>query len=115
MTLHYDLPVYKDTFSLIQLIYAFTQDFPRDYKYTLGQDMKHDCMQLMRSIYRANRLKADRVRYLDEFLDNFELLKLEVRLAAELKLLPRSKQARLVALMESIGKQIMGWQKASAK
>lgn len=113
MALHYDLPVYKDTFKMIQMIYAYTQDFPRDYKYTLGQDMKHDAMVLMRSIYRANRSKQNRVESLDEFLDNFELLKLEVRLAAELKLLSRRKQAALAQLTDSIGRQISGWRKNS--
>jgi hypothetical protein len=28
----------------------------REYKFTLGQDMKHDCLILVRSIYRANNL-----------------------------------------------------------
>jgi len=65
------------------------------------------------SIYRANRMKAERTRYLDEFLDVFELLKLEVRLAAELKLLPHRKQANLDQLMEGIGRQITGWRKNS--
>jgi len=111
MALHYDLPVYKDTFDLIQLIYNYTQKFPRDYKYTLGQDMKHDAMQLTRSIYRANRAqdKVKRADHLLDFLEDFELLKLEVRLCAELKLLSIAQQAHLHRKMDTIGKQITGW------
>jgi hypothetical protein len=55
MALYYDLPVYRDTYRLILRIFEVTKDFPRDYKYTLGQDMKRDALQLVRSIYRANR------------------------------------------------------------
>jgi len=59
MALYYELPVYKDTYKLILMIFEYTKDFSREYKYTLGQDMKRDALQLIRSIYRANfgRLK----------------------------------------------------------
>ena len=59
MALYYELPVYKDTYKLILMIFEYTKDFSREYKYTLGQDMKRDALQLVRSIYRANfgRLK----------------------------------------------------------
>ncbi len=39
MALYYNLPVYKDTYQLIMLIYEVTRQFPREYKYSLGQDM----------------------------------------------------------------------------
>ena len=32
-------PVYRDTYKLIQKIFEYTKDFPKDYKYTLGQDI----------------------------------------------------------------------------
>ena len=57
MALYYDLPVYRDTYKLILKIFEYTKDFPKDYKYTLGQDMKRDALQLVRSIYRANKSK----------------------------------------------------------
>jgi len=55
MALYYDLPVYKDTYHLVQLVFQITKDFPKEYKYSLGQDMKRDALQLVRSIYRANK------------------------------------------------------------
>jgi hypothetical protein len=42
MALYYDLPVYRDTYKLILKIFEYTKDFPKDYKFTLGQDMKRD-------------------------------------------------------------------------
>ncbi|MBW8051312.1 MAG: hypothetical protein FVQ77_13420 [Cytophagales bacterium] len=55
MALYYDLPVFKDVYKLILLIYSVTKDFSKEYKYTLGHDLKKDGMMLMRSIYRANK------------------------------------------------------------
>lgn len=113
MALSHELPIYKDTYKLILLIYERTKDFSREYKYTLGQDMKRDGLQLVRSIYRANRAENKKV-HLEEFLDNFEILKLEIRLCVDLKILSIKKQSQTTALLESIGKQITGWKKASS-
>ena len=112
MALYYDLPVFKDVYQLILLVYEYTKDFPREYKYTLGQDMRRYVLQLVRSIYRANKVK-DKVKYLEAFLDDFELLKLEIRLSADMQILSLKKQARLNAMMEGIGKQITGWRNAN--
>ena len=40
---------------MILKVFEYTQEFPREYKYSLGQDMKRDALQLVRSIYRANK------------------------------------------------------------
>ena len=77
MALYYDLPVYRDTYKLILKIFEVTKDFPKDYKYTLGPDMKRDALQLVRSIYRANK-STQKKEQLDAFLDEFELVKLEI-------------------------------------
>ena len=82
MALYYDLKVFKDVYQLIIKIFEYTQGFPREYKYTLGQDMKRDAIVLVRSIYRANKTKS-KTEYLDAFLDDFEILKLEVQLCAD--------------------------------
>lgn len=53
MALYTDLPVYKDTYQLVLKVFEVTGDFSREYKYTLGQDMKRDALHLLRSIYRG--------------------------------------------------------------
>ena len=107
MALYYDLPVFKEVYQLILKIFEYTKDFPKEYKYTLGQDMKRDGIQLVRSIYRANKSQNKR-EYLEQFLDDFEVLKLEIRLCVDMKILSIKKQAELSGLMDSIGKQITG-------
>jgi hypothetical protein len=108
MALYYDLPVFKDVYQLVLKIFEYTKDFPREYKFTIGQDLKRDGINLVRSIYRANKSKEKTI-YLEEFLDDFELVKLELRLCADLKLLPIRKHAELSELMDRIGKQVTAW------
>ena len=43
MALYQDLPVFADIYVLTHKVFLYTQDYPREYKFTLGQDMKRDC------------------------------------------------------------------------
>jgi hypothetical protein len=112
MALYYDLPVFQDVYRLVLLLFQYTTNFTREYKFTLGQDMKRDGIVLVRSIYRANKAK-EKEQYLEQFLDDFELLKLEIRLAVDLRLITIKQQAELTLLLSGIGKQITGWRNAS--
>ena len=44
--------------------------------------MKRDALQLVRSIYRAN-MPAEKKEHLETFLNEFDLLKLEIRLCCK--------------------------------
>lgn len=48
------LPIYKKTYDLLLLAMQATKDFPREYKYTLGQNIKDEITGLVVFIYRAN-------------------------------------------------------------
>ena len=74
MALTEQLPVYRDVYRLITIVFQVTQNYPRDYKYSLGQDMKRDSLKLVRSIYRANRSVSKR-----EWLEDFSGLTDEQR------------------------------------
>jgi len=112
MALSHTLPIYIDTYKLILLVFEHTSNFGREYKYTLGQDMKRDGINLVRSIYRANRSKEKR-QYLEEFLDNFEILKLEIRLCKDLKLISIKQLAEISKMLDIIGKQATAWKNSS--
>lgn len=112
MALYYDLPVFKEVYQMTLKIFQYTSNFPREYKFTLGQDLKRDCIVLVRYIYRANKTKEKTV-YLEQFLDSFEIVKLEIRLCRDLHLLTIKQQASLVENLDSIGKQITAWRNAA--
>jgi hypothetical protein len=62
----------------------------------------------------ANKATSRKQEYLEEFLDCFELLKLEIRLCTDMKMLSAKRMCELSLLMDSIGKQITGWRNASS-
>lgn len=65
MALYYSLPVYRDTYALILLLFKLTKEFSREHKYSIGQEIKRDTMQLVRHIYRANQA-ADKGEHLPD-------------------------------------------------
>ena len=46
-------------------------------------------------------------------MDDVELIKLEIRLCTDMKVLPIKKKAEISLLMDSIGKQITGWRNSN--
>ncbi|MFI1770378.1 four helix bundle protein, partial [Thalassobellus citreus] len=92
------LPVYRDTYKLVLEVFVSTKTFPKEYKYSLGRDMERDVLVLMRCIYRTNRSQEKTV-FLNDFLDNFEILKLEIRVCVDLKLVSIKRQSVLASLM----------------
>ena len=114
MALYYNLPVFKQVYDMTLELFQLTSNFSREYKFTLGQDMKRDAVELVRYIYRANKT-PDKKMYLEQFLDQFEVLKLEIRLCKDLHLININHMASLTEKTDSIGKQISGWINVGAK
>ena len=54
MKLHSDLPVYKSTYDLLLGIFEFTKSFSKEYKYTVGESLKKETIDLLTLNYRAN-------------------------------------------------------------
>jgi hypothetical protein len=47
MALSHELPIYRDTYKLILGLFELTQHFSKEYKYSLGQDIKRDAICLV--------------------------------------------------------------------
>lgn len=114
MALSEELPIYRDTYKLLLEIYKVTNKFSREYKYSLGQDMKRDALILFRNIYRAN-VNLRKRAFLEEFLSDYEILKLEIRLCRDLNIISIKKLAELSAVMDRIGKQATAWKNSTPK
>ena len=108
MALYSELPIYRDSYNLLLAIFQATSKFSHEYKYSLGQDMKRDALCLFRNLYRANKAK-DKVESLEDFMADFELLKLEIRMCVDLKLLPLKKMAEISLLTDATGRQVTSW------
>ena len=108
------LPIYKQTYDLLLRIMTATKNFPREYKYTLGQKLKDEVIELVVLIYRANSVR-DKERHISAILERVQVVQLMIRLAHDMKILPRRHYAALAEMTDMLARQAGGWLKSSGK
>ncbi len=112
--MHSDLPIYKATYDLLLAIFQFVKDFSKEYKYSVGDAMKKETMELMTLIYRANT-HSDRRKTLLDARERLEVIRLYVRLMKDLKQINIRKFTLLNASIENVSRQLSGWIKVTSK
>lgn len=108
------LPIYKQTYDVLLRVMVATKDFPREYKYTLGQKIKDELTEIVILIYRANSAE-NKKSHIQEILERIQAVQLLMRLSHDMKILSRRHYAALSEMTESLGKQAQGWLKSSRK
>ncbi len=111
MGLHYDLPVYKACYDLLLEIFQFTKDFSREYKYTVGESIKKQTVELLTLIFRANSRK-DKKQVLQEARESIEVIRLFIRLMKDMHEISLKRFVQVNKKVEDVSKQLTGWQKA---
>lgn len=104
--------IYLDCRKLIDEIPDIVPNFPRAYKFTIGNKMQDIAVNLLSEISAAylNRDKAVRVQHLVNFQSDFEVLKTLLRIAGERKwIMGISRHANIIKLTDGIGKQSTAW------
>jgi hypothetical protein len=86
--LYTELPVFKLAYDLNVELYQIIKKFDREYKYTLGENIKKLSLGLILNIYRANRDKATKVHFILKSREEIEacimFLKIKAYLLATL-------------------------------
>jgi hypothetical protein len=54
MALYTELPIYRTSYELLKKVNVRIKTFPRDLKFTLGTQLRSECIDLVLDIYRAN-------------------------------------------------------------
>jgi hypothetical protein len=111
LVLFSDLPVYKATYDLLLAIFRFTKDFSKDYKYTVGESIKKETIELLTLIYRAN-VKRDKNEVLQEARERIEVIRLFIRLMKDMQQISIKQFVQINESVENVSKQLSGWQKS---
>jgi len=101
------LPVFQKSYDLNLEIYRTTHNFPREYKYTLGQKIKEIANELLDWIVVTNAQK-DKHPYFSKIRLQIERLRIQIRVAYDLKIIKSQRLEFLNRLMEEISRQIGG-------
>ncbi|WP_300980357.1 four helix bundle protein [Nonlabens sp.] len=115
MALFSELPVYKLGYDLLIQTYQRTAVFSREYKYTLGERLKNETIDMLLNIYKANKSKKEnREQFIDQARQNVEVIRLLLRLCKDLKIIGIKGFVALNMQVEELSKQLASWQKYTA-
>lgn len=109
MALAEDLKVYGDLYKYLSAAVDAVPNFPRLFRFSVGEEFLKTATRLPKMIVLANMFKSERAAYLSDFIAEFENCKVIVRLASDKKWLSRKQLSNLMYLEALIGKQITAW------
>ncbi|MBU1088625.1 four helix bundle protein [Patescibacteria group bacterium] len=116
MTKPDNLPLYLSLYKFLKYLYLLIHNFPKEYKYTLGQSILNLSWKTLDLVILANILpnhkKGEKIRQISAVFDQ---LKTRLRMTHELKLFSDKKYAYIIEQNEEIGKMINGWLKWAQK
>lgn len=114
MAQYQHLPIYKATYDLLVKITHATSNFPKAYKYSLGDKLRVEVVEMVVFVFRANSSRTKRARHAMQFLERLQVVELLVRLCKDLRLLTVKQFSEIVGLSDGLGRQASGWIKSSA-
>ena len=102
------LPIYKTAYSLLIELMQATKDFPREFKYSLGEKIQINIVDLLVEIYKANSARDKKI-FIEAVLEKIQFINLFLRISFDLKLIPINRYAAFIEKTASIAKQAQGW------
>jgi hypothetical protein len=103
------LPVYKVSYDLVLDIFGAVKDFNREYKYTLGENIKKEAIEMITEIYRANSSFSKKPN-IQKARERIEIIRMFFRLAQDLHQVGVKKFVDVNEKVESISKQLAAWE-----
>ena len=104
------MPVYKACYDLLIEIFRFTGEFSREYKFTVGENLKKETIDLLKLIFRANS-RTDKISVLQEARQSIEIIRLMIRVMKDMKQISLKRFVAVNQKVENVSKQLAGWQK----
>ena len=91
-------------------IFQFTKDFSKEYKYTVGENIKKQTIELLTLIFRANSRK-DKQQVLQEARESIEIIRLFIRLMKDMHQISLKRFVQVNKKVEDVSKQLTEKQK----
>ena len=114
MAQYQHLPIYKTTYELLGAVTRLTAGFPKAYKYSLGEKIRGEVVEMIVYIFKANSSRAERAEHAGIVLERVQVVELLLRLSRDMRAITIKQFSETVALTDSLGRQAQGWIKSSA-
>jgi hypothetical protein len=105
-----DKPIYLAIYKLILYLYTYVKHFPKEYKYTLGNDILSLAWKTLDWVIFANTVEnKEKKKYIEKALSTFNSLKYRFRIASEIKILSHGRYSYIIKQSVEIEKMLKGW------
>lgn len=112
MALHTNLPIYKASYDLFDVITDLAKNMPRDFKVSIGGKLRDECIEILTLIFRAN-VSNDKAPHISVLIEHLQVAELLLRLSRDKRLISTKQYAKAIELTSSIGKQAGGWRRSA--
>jgi len=102
------LPIYKASYDVLIRIMQVVKNFSKDYRYTLGEKLENEAIELVICVYKAN-IRENRKEVIGEMLERIQFLGLFLRISHDMKLISMEHYSQLVEMIDNVSKQTQGW------
>lgn len=110
MAIYNNLPVFKETYDLLLQIIRLSMNLQRDFRYTIGEKLKVEIMDLCIYIYKANG-NYEKREFIEKARERMVVIKLNIRVLHDMKQISLKQFAMLADRMESVSKQLASWER----
>jgi hypothetical protein len=114
MAVYDNLPVYKTAYDLLLRLFQLCQNMERDFKFTIGENLKKEVIDLIVNVYRANS-REDKCATLVAARENAQIVRLLLRILHDLKQMKLETFVDLNEKIESVSKQLAMWENSQKK
>lgn len=115
MAIYENLPAYKAAYDMLLEVYRMNLNLTREYRHTLGENLKNEFKELIICIYKANSDDVNKEEYLRNARERIVVIKLYMRMLHDLKQITLKRFAALTQKTEELSKQINAWHKSAVK
>ena len=103
-----ELKVIQEFYDFMLWLVRHTEKFPRHHRYSLGVAIENRLQRILELLLRA-KYSRDKAGLLSDANMELEVLRFQVRLATDLRVLPTKSHGHAAEVMRQIGAQIGGW------
>jgi len=111
MAIYLYLPVYKASYDLVLEAFETVKNFNREYKYTLGENIKKEAIEMITDIYRANS-SFSKKPHLEKAREKIETIRIFFRLTRDLRQVGLKRFVDINEKIENVSKQLTAWERS---
>lgn len=113
MAIYRELSIYKSAYELLVQAAQITRNFPRDFKKSVGDKVRDECVEIIVLIFKAN-VSYNKLPHIESLQERLQVVELLLRLSKDMRFISTKQYAAVIEITDEIGKQSTGWKKQQA-